>query len=390
MWHHENGRAVLDLGKVDRSEFKVVDDPQRNLHLVFPKKGKWDWKDEEKWLRSVVVDGTGLIVSCSWKKFGNYGEFLDETDILKRELECGGPVRWTEKMDGSLCIRSVVGGEVIMRTRGTLYGGASTDDEEGRIPFGDRFRKVAQEKYPRLLDPTWVPEGKSLLLEYISPDNVVVVRNKEEDLVFLGGVDHCGPSILTWEETLELAVEGGLRTVGLRELPHNPLLMLEEVKGWKGSEGVVVRCCRDQIFVKVKSDWYKANHLMKSQMNYLTIAEFLEQSDIQSEQQLEEFLHSFEYDFEIIESAKVLYARCKVAEGLALDMRQEAERKLKEFEASGGALIEPQSAKRKEYAKIACTQRPVIKSMMFSLYDGKEQQVKNMIRKVIRNEGKLK
>lgn len=390
MWSRKNDRMVLDLKQVDQSEFKIVDDPQRGLHLVFPKKGKWVWPKEQRWLRSTMIDDSGAVVSCAWPKFGNYGEFLEDTDALKQELDRGGTVRWTEKMDGSLCIRSVVGGEVIMRTRGTMYGGVSSDEEEGRIPFGDRFRKIASERYPKLLDPSWIPEGKSLLLEYISPDNVVVVRNRDDDLVFLGGVDHFNLSILAWDETLELAAAGGLRVVGTSDLPRNPLLMVKEIEGWKGREGVVVRCCGDQIFVKVKSEWYKANHLMKSQMNYLTVAEFLEQSDIRSEEQLEAMLHSYEYDFEIIESAKVLYARCMVAEGIALEMRQEAEERFAGFMGSDGGRIEPETARRKEYAKLACAQRPIIKSMMFSLYDGKEQQVRDMIRKVIRNEGRMR
>ena len=81
MWSYKDGRAVLDLSAVDRSEFKIVS--ECGLNLVIPRKNKWSWDSNEKWLRSVVVDDNGLVVSCSWPKFGNFGEFLMDTDALK-------------------------------------------------------------------------------------------------------------------------------------------------------------------------------------------------------------------------------------------------------------------------------------------------------------------
>jgi hypothetical protein len=63
MWLRKDGCAFLDLSKVDRAEFKIMS--ENGLHLVCPKKNKWDWTQDEKWLRSVVVDDTGRIVSCS-------------------------------------------------------------------------------------------------------------------------------------------------------------------------------------------------------------------------------------------------------------------------------------------------------------------------------------
>ena len=384
MWTHKDSRIFLDISKVNRSEFKVVDDLQAGFHLVLPRKGKWVW-NEDRWLRSIVVDNDGAVISCSWPKFGNYGELLDDTDILKNELD-HGVIHHTVKMDGTLCIRDVINGKVNLRTRGTLYGVGATDDEDGKISFGERFHRVASEKYPRLLDPSWIASGQSLLLEYVSSDNVIVERYKEEDLIFLGGTNHSKLSIITWEEMKEIAVDGGLKMIAVKELPRNPLAILEEVKSWK-SEGVVIRCNNDQTFVKVKSDWYKANHLLKTSLNYNTVVEFLEQSDIKNEQELEDFLHSFEYDFEIIESAKVLYARCKVAEEIAINLQRKATEMLMEFEC-GEQLVDP-VVRRKTYAKIACAQNPVVKTMMFALYDGNSQQMKNMVRKIIRAEGKV-
>ena len=101
MWSQENGRMKLDLSKVNLNEFKIV--TENNLHLVFPKKNKWDWEDGEKLLRSIVVDDKGFVVSSSWKKFCNYGESKTDTDILNNALANGGEVLFSHKEE-LLCL----------------------------------------------------------------------------------------------------------------------------------------------------------------------------------------------------------------------------------------------------------------------------------------------
>ena len=277
--------GTLDLKAVDKSEFKTVED--EGLTLVFPKKNKWDWTREERWLRSVVVDAKGRIVSTGWPKFGNYGEFQNDTRRLNEALASDAPVRFTHKEDGSLCIRDIVNGRVMMRTRGTMFGGQQ--DEDGTPSFGDRFCAVAEKKYPRLIDPAWFDAGISLLFEYVAPGNQVVVRYPEDDLILIGMLVHeprgpkgrpMRPFIVPWGEMAEFARKEELNLVSLKELPSTPAALLEEVKDWR-TEGVVVRCPdpdtgnEDQILVKVKSAWYLANHRMKHSMNYQRILEFV-------------------------------------------------------------------------------------------------------------------
>lgn len=379
MWHKENGRACLTLSAV-RSEFKIIS--EAGIHLVFPKKNKWDWTSDERWLRSTMVDDAGRIVSCSWPKFGNFGEFILDTEILKNELTNGGVVHYTAKEDGSLCIRSVIGNQVIMRTRGTMFGGESNDGTE---TYGEKFRRVAANKYPKLLDPSWQAD-KSLLLEYISPSNAIVVRYKEEDLIFLGGVEHSGPSIVPWHEVTTIAFLGGLRLVELKELPSNPVALLNEVKEWH-SEGVVARCRGDQVFVKIKSAWYLANHRMKYSMNYKTMVEFVDLTGVSSEDELVAKLREYDYDFEIIAGCREFYARYRKARDEALGLRLEAEEKHRQAMESMGATSDTADIRRKFFAQIACSQTKAVKSMMFALYDGKMERVNAIVRHLILSEG---
>lgn len=394
--------GTLDLKAVNRSEFNVVEED--GLTLVFPRKNKWDWMADERWLRSVVVDAKGRIVSTGWPKFGNYGEFQADTRVLDKALAADSIVRFTHKEDGSLCIRDVVNGRVMMRTRGTMFGGQRGDDNTSS--YGEKFASVAMCKYPQLLDPQWFDVGISLLFEYVAPDNQVVVRYPEEDLILIGMLVHeprgadgriQKPFIVPWGEMSKFAKEEHLTLVELKELPADPAGLLEEVKDWR-TEGVVVRCPdprsgdEDQILVKVKSAWYLANHRMKHSMNYQRILEFVETSGIRDEQQLVDQLRASDFDFEIIESVKELYARHQAAEAMADEWETEARHLYEKFKADPmmQQLMDIPRLRRKEFAKIACDQGPVVKSMMFSMYDGNEEGILSMRRRVVATEGRLR
>lgn len=377
----QDGKKKLDIAKI-RADFKVTSED--GLHLVCPKKNMWDWEDDEKWLRSVVVNDDGFVVSCSWKKFGNYDEFRDDTDVLNDALKNNGTVRFSHKEDGSLCIRSVVNGNVIMRTRGTLFGGVAEPGEES---FGDKFKRVAQQKYPVLLDPSFMAD-RSLLFEYVAPSNVVVVRYKDEDLIFLGLITHNNLRIGTWNEIEQIARENKFNLVRLHNLPRNPLEMLEEIKTWK-EEGIVARCQDDQVFVKVKSAHYLANHRMKFSMTYPTMVEFIENGGVKTEQQLVDELRACDYDWEVIECAKEFYQKYVAACNIRDNILKKATELYEDFKVRfpNYKYVDPKVV-RKEYAIIACSQKGMIRPMMFCLYDGRLNRLHDLSRKIILSEGK--
>ena len=90
MWNYENGRTKLDLSSV-RSEFKIVKD--NGLNLIFPDKGSYvTYSEDEKKLRSIIVDDNGFVLSSAWPKFGNWGEFPNDTKILEDALKNNGVV----------------------------------------------------------------------------------------------------------------------------------------------------------------------------------------------------------------------------------------------------------------------------------------------------------
>jgi len=380
MWIYDKGRVKLDLSQV-RSEFKMVKDG--DLTLIFPDKGSYvSYSDEEKKLRSIIVDKDGFIVSSAWPKFGNWGEFPNDTKILELALKNSGTVRFSHKEDGSLCIRSVVNGKVIFRTRGTMYGGEANEDGPS---FGQRFLSVAEKKYPQILNPSLAAE-MSLLFEYVAPSNTIVVKYKEEDLVFLGYIHHNNLSIGRWHYVKKFAQENNLNLVRLHKLPRDPEALKEEIKMWR-DEGVVVRCNGDQTFVKVKSAWYLANHRMKSNMRYDMILELLESLEIVGggkEDQFEEVLKQCGYDWEIIEAAKEFYVKYVAAYENAQNVLRVARETYNKFILDcDGKQWDSEAVRRKEFAKIAVSLKNPYTPMAFNVYSSHEQKIQSLIKKLI-------
>lgn len=382
MWSIEKGKIRLDIKKV-HSDFKIIS--QNGLHLICIKRNIYhDWKEDEKFLQSIIVNDDGFVVSSAWKKFGNYREFHNDTKILEKALINRDEVHFSHKEDGSLCIRSVIRGKVILRTRRTLFGNEMSDNDT--VSFGDRFYVVASNKYPKLLDPKWMND-RSLLFEYVAPSNTIVIQYKEDDLIFLGFVMHNSLQIGSWVELEQIAKSGGLTLVKLHNLPRDLLQLLKEIKTWK-DEGIVARCANDQVFVKIKSVYYLENHRMKFSMKYSTIVEFVKIRNIQNEIQLIEDLQKCGYDWEVIKFAKKFYARYLIAYKFKDDCVKKAKNLFNQFCKNYSNKDRSNPIVRKEYAKIACLQQKVIRSMMFCLYDCKIKYLDDICNKIILTEGK--
>ena len=385
MWSVKNEKKILDISKVG-TDFRTTS--QNGLILICPRKNLWDWIPEQMWLRSIVVDDNGYIISSGWPKFGNYGEFKEDTDILNSALK-DGVVRFTHKHDGSLAIRYCFNNEVIFRTRGTLFGGI---EQDGEPSYGDKFREVATKKYPILLDSNFYPD-RSLLFEYVAPSNFVVIRYKEEDLIFLGYVTN-NLEIGEWEDVELIAKTNNFNLVEIYNLPRDPVKLLEEIKNWK-DEGVVVRCNNDQTFVKVKSTYYLANHRLKYSMKYETMVEFAERSEIKSEEELIEFLKGCDYDWEIIDAAKEFYYRYVAVKELVNKSFNIAEKIFNEFNNNHTDRSNERNRK-KEFA-LSLTEKghpeieeklwKFIRPMAFSIYDNRKDKLNNMFKKIIITEG---
>jgi hypothetical protein len=245
-----------------------------NLILIGPSKTKHTWARDERVYRSLIVTDDGRVVSSGFPKFGNFREpgFGDCDRTLIEALENNGRVYVTEKLDGTLCIRSVVNGEVMLRTRMTFDGGE----------YGPRMRAVAQEKYPKLLDPGFPKEfaNHSLLFEYVSnlPEFANVIRYPEEDLILIGIVNHQTLQVEPWQATKKFADKHGFKVPPTYPVPRRVDELVYMVSKWNDKEGVVVRAeYEGSAMVKIKSPAYLALHRIRHKFTRASIFRMCEE-----------------------------------------------------------------------------------------------------------------
>jgi len=278
------------------------------------KAGRSDWTEEELPYRSLVVrEDSGEVVSAGFPKFFNHKESGESGQKLSPEgrqllgaLKENRPVWFTEKMDGSLCIRSVIDGQVVFRTRGTLQ-----DTEHTRA-----MREVATHKYPILLDPTFEPE-RSLLFEFVSPLFRIIIRYQEADLIFIGIVSHHDLSLADVPELKQVAEESGFHLVQIMELPTDFSRLEETVEHFASEEGVVARTDNGQTLVKMKSARYLAFHRLRFALSAKRLQEICKERNVHSPDDFAEYLKEHDADWELVEDVRPLVDTYLEAQALA-------------------------------------------------------------------------
>lgn len=250
----------LDLNSISRVDFRVHERQHPvlgTLVLITPSAKKHKWQLSELHMRSLLCKPDGTIVCSGFPKFRNYGEDEAEGRMFEGYLE-NGEVRFAEKMDGSLIIRSVIDGHVNFRTRGShvLADG-----------FYEAVMGLVREKYPVLLDSSYMA-GKSMLFEYTAPTNRIVLEYKEAKLTSLGYMnlyhDETLPKFFGFEYRVrEIAEKTGVDAVGFHDLPVDISELRAEIAGWIGSEGIVAWCGNGAMLIKIKADEYIKIHSLK-------------------------------------------------------------------------------------------------------------------------------
>lgn len=218
--------------------------------LVKPSKIKHLWSQDEICLRSVLTDSAGAVLSAGFPKFFNYGENQDDSAEVDRLM--AGDVVFTEKLDGSLIVRSVIAGAVHLRTR-------------GNYDLGDMFghvRAFAAEKHPDVLDPSVGDPSASYLFEYTAPDNQIVLAYRERALTFLGRVCHTRLAFFDDQSPFSTPVVARVPLEAESARHAQTAIMSRE-----RTEGVVAWLRRQDGSIhlsKFKSAWYLRAHALKS------------------------------------------------------------------------------------------------------------------------------
>jgi len=232
------------------------------------------WQDFNlRWLRSMHIDRNDHVISVGFPKFMNIGEGCGDFNVSEQDLlDNKTGLMATLKIDGSLLIRYVRDGIVGWRTRGSLTVGLDNKDEI------DGFIK----KYPKLNHASMYPDT-SLLFEWVSPKNQIVIKYDQPEIYLVGAVSFKRNtkwyenefSLLTMKQLEEITED--LTTYDDHMMPCTEYFclknnaeiinLIEKLKTEKEIEGYVIRLNNEQELVKIKSDHYFILHALKSKLD---------------------------------------------------------------------------------------------------------------------------
>lgn len=345
--------------------------------LCFPPHIGTKWTKSNLILRSCMFNSqTYEPVSLSFGKFFNWGEQPDLA-YTPFSTKANGGISTVTKEDGSTLIVSKYNGQLITRTRGTFC--ASNLDNGTEIQY-------LMDKYPKAFDLPVDKNGTcdySLLFEWVTPNNVIVLRYGDEpDIILIGKIYHEDYALETQSNLDKLALELGV----MRPDTHhydNIKDLLEDVNAWKGVEGVCVYSRYDQEIRKVKAEHYLTLHRMKSELGSFgrVVDVFVEMGMPTYKDFYNQLLEV--YDFEIVE-------KCRGHISLLCDAWKEVNKLLEGFDN----FLENKVKKltnRKDQAKIISDSygggQNNRAGMLFSLLDGKsldKNQMKRLIYQIVK------
>lgn len=339
----------------ERDGFKIHEHTFCNIpcYLIIPEIDA-KWNKSNLFFRSLIVDKKDLKpLSCGWPKFFNYGEKPDCYPNPEQYKDW----KIQEKLDGSLVICDYVNDTFNMRTRGTT----SYITQENFKDF-----EALLLKYPKVYNFLKKNSNLSLLFEIITPNNVIVIRNKSVDFYFLGAINKNTLEVLDKKQTFQIKKEIGVKAP--RNYKFESLSeMLRLVKDWRGKEGIVLNYNNNKNRIKIKSDWYLWLHKIKSKLNSENnLVEFYVNEGMPK---YEEFYKIIEtnFDFELAEQMKLdIYKLCDAREKVLkiIDNMKEFIRVIKNYET------------RKEQAEMIMSSygggQNQRSSMLFNLLDSKE------------------
>lgn len=285
-------KIMITLPSTEEFNFKDCTIAGDECWLITPKDMSVKWNDENARFRSCIVrKSDNFVVSQGFKKFTNFGEqpaFEPWDNSWKFEAR--------HKIDGSLLIVSKYKGELIVRTRGT------TDARQ--LPNGHEIDFLIK-KYPKAFDNDQLNYGLSLLYEWTTPTNIIVLREHDEPtLTLVGGVNN---EFAYYMQQFILDTLAGY--IGVNRPKKYEYDSIEEcildVAAWRGKEGVVPYSPDGQTLKKIKADEYCELHKLatgiKNVSNVLDV--FLESPKFVN---FDDFYNHIEtlLDFEIAEKCR--------------------------------------------------------------------------------------
>jgi hypothetical protein len=288
----------VNLQTIDRESFMVHEHSLNGeiVYLVQPKHIGAKWKNDNLHFRSSVWNYNGELISASFPKFFNWSEQPDLSPVPNSLKHC----TVVEKLDGSTLIVSKYNGQYILRTRGTVDASTMANGFELEL-----FKSTILSKLQDNND-TW---NYSVLFEWLSPRNVIVLRYSDEPMwKLIGFIDHTDYSLAQQDMLDAMAKKYDLLRPEIYTFT-DVTDMLQIVDKWQDREGVCLYSKNGQTIHKIKAAKYLLLHHLKSELSSLEKV-----LDVWLEQGMPDYNTFYNYivttfDFELAEQIKGTISR---------------------------------------------------------------------------------
>lgn len=242
----------IELSKINKDDFYIKEGIVSGeiVYLIYPKVNP-NWLKDNLIFRSSMWNKDGKLISAGFPKFSNLGEKPDVFGTIK---SLNGTTI-VEKLDGSLLSVSKYNGEMIIRTRGTF--------DATKLPNGQEI-DILKNKYPKVFSHGSYTWNYSLLFEWLSPSNRIVIKHDVVDMKLIGGIYHENYSMMSQTELDNFSDK--LNVPRPQYFKFNSLDdLINNVKNFKNLEGVCIVTNDGKIY-KVKGDEYLIKHRLKEKL----------------------------------------------------------------------------------------------------------------------------
>lgn len=190
--------------------------------------------------RGLIFDKQGKLISRPFHKFFNVSERI-ETQIANLDMSASHVIM--EKMDGSMVRPLVINDEIVL---GTKMGVTEIGQDATKL-LTDEQKVWLRELYDN---------GKTPIMEYISPDNKIVIQYQEAKLVLLAIRDNLtGNYYMPHWAPFETVPTYGSMEGNIQDY-------IARAREQEGREGDIIRWANGHA-VKIKNDWYVRIHKVK-------------------------------------------------------------------------------------------------------------------------------
>lgn len=299
----------LNLDKLE--EFTVHNDELFGEEVILVQsKIDTHWTQDNRIYRSSLWNKEGELISAGFPKFFNWGENIQLSPV-PTSLK-GTSI--LEKVDGSLLIVSKYKNNYILRTRGVV---------DARRHENGHEVELLQKKYPKIFESKEQTWNFSILFEWITPNNKIIINyGSDIDFILVGGVYHEDYSLFTQDKLDYIAKENNLKRPKVY-LFFTLLEMIEAIKILKNAEGVVVYSNDGQTLHKLKGDWYLSLHHLKSELSSIVkVVDVWLSFNKPSYHEFYQQIHD-KFDFEIAEYCKDnLFIICEISKKVDLILEE--------------------------------------------------------------------